>query len=73
MLPMQKQQQLKLVCQIFHFAYKIQQNLTIKNSVKTLDIAPIFWWCGTNFFLHTSMGVGRGAGIWKFQQKRLFS
>jgi len=24
-------------------------------------------------FLHTSMGVGSGARIWKFQQKRLFS
>jgi len=25
-----------------------------------------FKWCCTNFFLHTSMGVGMGSGIWNF-------
>ena len=39
-LPMQKQ--LKLICQIFHFAYKIQQNFTICNGVKTLESTSIF-------------------------------
>jgi len=34
--------QLKLICQIFHFAYKIKQNFTIWNVVKTLEITPIF-------------------------------
>jgi len=33
---------LKLICQIFHVAYKIQQNFNIKNGVKTLEITAIF-------------------------------
>jgi len=49
---------LKLICQIFHFAHKIQQSLTIWNGVKTIEITPNFKWCGINFFLQTSMGIG---------------
>jgi len=40
---MQKQKHnFKLICQIFHFAYEIQQNFSIKNGVKTLEITQIF-------------------------------
>jgi len=31
-----------LICQTFHFAYKIQQRFTIWNGVETLDITRIF-------------------------------
>jgi len=34
-----------LICPIYHFAYKIQQNFTIYNNVKRLDITPNY----TNF------------------------
>ena len=34
---------------------------------------PNFLMVWHELFLHTSMGVGRGATIWKFQQKKLFS
>jgi len=34
--------QLKFICRIFHFAYKMQRHFTIWNVVKTLEITPIF-------------------------------
>jgi len=34
--------QLKLICEIFHFVYKIQQNFTFQSGVNTLQIIPIF-------------------------------
>jgi len=33
---------LKLICQIFYFAYKIQQNFTVQNGFKTLKITLLF-------------------------------
>ena len=30
------------------------------DDVKTLEITLMFQWCGMNFLLHISMGVGRG-------------
>jgi len=63
---------LKLICQIFYFAYKIQQNLTTQNGVETLEITPFLIDVARIFFQHTSMGGGRGAGILNSQHKRLF-
>jgi len=34
--------QFKLICETFHFVYKIQQNFTFQNGAKTLQITPIF-------------------------------
>jgi len=39
-LLLQNKNQLKLICQIFHFAYKIQQNFAIWSGVKSLEITP---------------------------------
>jgi len=63
---------LKLIYQTFHFTYKIQQNFTIWNGVKTLEITPILMVCHERFPTHKH-GCRRGAGIKKSQQKRTFS
>ena len=40
--------------------------------LKRLKLHHFFKWCGTNVFVHTRMGVGRGARIKKFQKKCCF-
>jgi len=53
-----KKTQLKVIYQMFHFAYVIQQNFTIWNVVKTLEITPTynnFFMVWHEFFLYTSM------------------
>jgi len=43
------------------------------DGVKMLEITPMFQWCTTNIFLHTSMGVERGYEFENFSNKALFS
>jgi len=43
------------------------------DGVKMLKITPIFYWCGTNVYLYTSMGVERGHEFENFSNKAVFS
>ena len=46
---MQKNAQMKFIFQIFHFAYKIQQNFTFSNGVKRLKLHQVFDGVTRNF------------------------
>jgi len=64
--------QLKLICQIFHFVYNIQQNFTIWNGVKTLQITPI---CNgvVRTFSYTQAWLSEGGPEFEhFSKKALF-
>jgi len=63
---------LKLICQIFHFAIKIQQNFTIENGVKTLEISPIFDGVAPTFS-YTQAWVSEGGQEFEnFSKKAVF-
>jgi len=51
---------LKLICQIFHFAYKLQQNFTIWKGVETLEITPSFNGVARSF-IYTQAWLSEGA------------
>jgi len=60
-----------MICQIFHLAYKLQQNFTIGNGVKTLELHH-------SLVLHELFpthkhGCHNGGRNLKFSAKKLFS
>ena len=59
---MQKQKQLKLVCQIFHFTYKIQKISLLRVVLKRLKL-PNFLMVWHERFQLTRMGVEIGAEL----------